>query len=195
MTTFMTNVMFQNFSEKMTMVIDLKKNPVQLYTYHFDEMKKLNSQAEKTPAMSETIMTEVVYPNNANPMGMLQGGRLVQWMDTASAICAQTHAGRIAVTASIDHVTFKNPAKVGDIISINAKVTRAFARSIEVYVHASSRKVISGEIHPVSEAFFVFVALDDNAHPTAVPKVKPESSFEKKHYKHTLLRKEGKKPA
>jgi len=97
-----------------------------------------NRPSEKSPAASETIMTEVVYPNDANPMGMLQGGRLVQWMDTASAICAQTHAGRIAVTASIDKVEFKNPAKVGDIISINAKVTRAFEKSMEVHVRAWS---------------------------------------------------------
>lgn len=138
-------------------------------------------------------MTEVVYPNDANPMGMLQGGRLVQWMDTASAICAQTHAGRIAVTASIDKVQFKNPAKVGDIISINAKVTRAFEKSMEVHVRAWSRKVISGEVFAVSEAYFIFVALDDNANPAPVPKLRPESSEEKTNYKNALQRRESKK--
>lgn len=153
---------------------------------------KPNKQTEKTPSISETIMTEVVYPNDANPMGMLQGGRLVQWMDTASAICAQTHAGRIAVTASINNVTFTNPAKVGDIISINAKVTRAFQRSMEVYVQASSRKIISGERYSISEAYFVFVALDDNANPSVVPKIKPETVLEKAQYKKALLRKENK---
>lgn len=138
-------------------------------------------------------MTEVVYPNDANPMGMLQGGRLVQWMDTASAICAQTHAGRIAVTASIDKVEFKNPAKVGDIISINAKVTRAFEKSMEVHVRAWSRKVISGEVFAVSEAYFIFVALDDNANPAPVPKLRPESAEEKANYKNALHRRERKK--
>ncbi|HEY1030468.1 MAG TPA: acyl-CoA thioesterase [Flavipsychrobacter sp.] len=156
-------------------------------------MEKLNKKRkDKTPAMSETIMTEVVYPNDANPIGMLQGGRLVQWMDTASAICAQTHAGRIAVTASINKVEFKSPAKVGDIISINAKVTRAFDRSMEIYVYASSRKVISGEIYPICEAYFVFVALDDNANPTTVPALKPETATEKTFYKNALVRREGK---
>lgn len=152
-----------------------------------------NRPSEKSPAASETIMTEVVYPNDANPMGMLQGGRLVQWMDTASAICAQTHAGRIAVTASIDKVQFKNPAKVGDIISINAKVTRAFEKSMEVHVRAWSRKVISGEVFAVSEAYFIFVALDDNANPAPVPKLRPESSEEKTNYKNALQRRESKK--
>lgn len=155
-------------------------------------MERINRQMEKTPAASETIMTEVVYPNDANPMGMLQGGRLVQWMDTASAICAQTHGGRIAVTASIDKVVFKSPAKVGDIISINAKVTRAFKHSMEVHVQAWSRKIISGEVYPVCEAYFIFVALDDNTNPATIPRLKPESSAEKLHYKNAQLRRESK---
>ncbi len=177
----------------MIIVIDLKRISGQFYTHHFKIMKRLNQPTDKTPSMSETIMTEVVYPNDANPMGMLQGGRLIQWMDTASAICAQTHAGRITVTASIDKVKFKNPANVGDIISINAKITRAFARSVEVYVHASSRKIISGEIHPVCEAYFIFVALADNAHPATVPKIKPQTDSEKTDYKNALLRKRNRK--
>lgn len=151
-------------------------------------MNNKKQLTEKPPSASETIMTEVVYPNDANPMGMLQGGRLVQWMDTASAICAQTHAGRIAVTISIDKVEFKNPAKVGDIISINAKVTRAFDKSMEIHVRAWSRKVLSGEIYPISDAYFVFVALDDNAKTALVPKLKPESAEEKSNYKDALSR-------
>lgn len=153
----------------------------------------MNCHSAKTPTMSATIMTEVVYPNDANPMGMLQGGRIIQWMDTASAICAQTHAGRIAVTASIDNVKFKYPAKTGDIISIHAKITRAFSSSMEILVHVSSRAVLSGEINPVCEAHFVFVALDDNANPVAVPNVKPETQEEKEHYKNALLRKNHKR--
>ncbi len=148
-----------------------------------------NNDREKTVADSETIMTEVVYPNDANPMGMLQGGRLMQWMDTASAVCAQTHAGRIAVTVSIDKVSFKNPARVGDIINIKARMTRAFNKSMEIFVQAWSRKIISGEIHLINEAYFTFVALDENAKTTTVPKIKPLNTEEKVQYKQALSRK------
>ncbi|WP_276134288.1 acyl-CoA thioesterase [Polluticoccus soli] len=136
-------------------------------------MKKTKSTTE-----SEVVMTEVVYPNDANPMGMLQGGRLVQWMDTASAVCAQTHAGRIAVTALLDKVVFKSPARVGDIITINAKLVAAFSTSMEVCVQAWARKVISGDKHPVCEAYFTFVALDGNAKPASVPKLKLKTAEE-----------------
>jgi acyl-CoA hydrolase len=142
----------------------------------------------RIPAYSETIMTEVVHPNDTNPMGMLQGGRLIQWMDIASAVCAQTHAGRIAVTKSIDQLTFKNPAKAGDIITINAKVTRTFSSSMEIKVKAFARKIITNETYPINEAYFTFVAIDDNAKPVEVPVLKPESTEEKKDYKSALER-------
>ena len=86
------------------------------------------NKKHKSPKDSETIMTQVVCPNDTNPMGILQGGKLVQWMDIASAVCAQNHAENICVTASIDSVKFKSPAKVGDIITIKAKITRAFRK-------------------------------------------------------------------
>jgi acyl-CoA hydrolase len=145
--------------------------------------------SEKHPSKSETVMTQVVYPNDTNPMGMLQGGKLVQWMDTASAVCAQTHAERIAVTVSLNKVFFRNPAKTGDIITIKAKITRAFGTSMEIFVRAWARNVLSTETYLINEAYFIFVALDDNANPVVVPKVKPTTTEEKLHYKQALTRK------
>ena len=113
----------------------------------------------KAPAISETVKTEVVCPNDTNPMGMLQGGRLVQWMDIAAAVCAEIHAEKICVTAMINKVDFKHPAFVGDIITIRAKITRAFNTSMEIFVQASSRKVLTGKNIVISEAFFIFVAV------------------------------------
>ena len=139
-------------------------------------------QISKTPKHSQTIMTEVVFPNDTNPMGMLQGGRMVQWMDIASAVCAQNHAERICVTASIDVVKFKAAAKVGDIITIKAKITRSFNSSMEIFVQAWAKKVISQKAYLINEAFFTFLALDENAVPTVVPKVLPTTDEEKREY-------------
>ena len=147
-------------------------------------MKKI-----KTSKNSETIMTEIVCPNDTNPMGILQGGRLVQWMDIASAICAQNHAEHICVTASIDSVKFKTPAKVGDIITIKAKMTRSFNSSMEIFVEAWAKKILSQKAYLINEAYFTFVALDDNANPAIVPAIKPSSETEKKEYLNALKRK------
>jgi acyl-CoA hydrolase len=94
---------------------------------------------ERSPNYSKTTKTEVVCPNDTNPMGILQGGRLVQWMDIAAAVCAQTHSGKICVTVSIDTVSFIRPAYVGDILTIEAKITRAFTTSMEIMVSAWSK--------------------------------------------------------
>lgn len=117
----------------------------------------------KTPSYSETIKTEVVCPNDTNPMGILQGGRLVQWMDIAVAVSAQTHADGICVTASIDNVKFYHSAKVGDILTIRARVTRAFNTSMEIMVEAFVRDVYHNNPKPLSLAYFTFVAIDKEA--------------------------------
>lgn len=148
-------------------------------------------QKSKTPKQSETIMTEVVFPNDTNPMGMLQGGRLVHWMDIASAVCAQNHAEHICVTASIDSVKFKAPAKVGDIIKIKAKVTRAFHSSMEIFVEVWAKKVLTQKEYLISEAYFTFVAIDDNANPTPVMHINPKTDREKAEF----IAAEGRKKA
>lgn len=113
-------------------------------------------------------------------MGILQGGRLVEWMDIASAVCAQTHAGKICVTASINHVDFYEAAKVGDIITISAKITRAFNTSMEIFVQAFARKVLVGKKFLISEAYFTFVAIDEKGKATGVISVSPKTILEKK---------------
>lgn len=145
----------------------------------------------KNPSDSEIIKTEVVCPNDANPMGILQGGRLVEWMDIGAAVCAQTHSGKICVTASINHVDFNAAAKVGDIISICARITRAFNSSMEIFVESYARKVLDGKKYLISDAYFSFVALDENGKASPVIELKPVSASEKKQFKAALLRREN----
>jgi len=145
----------------------------------------------KPPSLSETIKTEVVCPNDTNPMGLLQGGRLVQWMDIAAAVCAQNHAEKICVTACIENVHFKSSARIGDILTIKARITRAFNTSMEILVVAHAKNVLSQKSYLVSEAYFIFVALDDHAHLTAVPSVKPETTADKQNFRSALLRKKN----
>lgn len=146
----------------------------------------------KSPSASETIKTEVVCPNDTNPMGLLLGGRLVQWMDIAAAICAQNHAEKICVTASIDNVNFKSSARVGDVITIKARITRAFKTSMEIFVETHSKNVLSRENHLINEAYFTFVALDDHARVTSVPEVLPKTKREKEQFEQAMKRRKTK---
>ena len=153
--------------------------------------KAVNMQTVELKSImdSETIMTEIVFPNDTNPMGILQGGRLMHWMDIASAVCAQRHADRIAVTASIDKVYFRHPVYLGDILTIKARITRAFTTSMEIFVEVWARKVKSGETFLTNHAYFTFVAIDDNAVPVKIPVIVPETPEEKRQFKDALKRK------
>ena len=144
----------------------------------------------KTPSYSETVKTEVVCPNDTNPMGILQGGRLVQWMDIAAAVCAQTHANGICVTVSIDQVRFYNSAKVGDILTIRAKITRAFTSSMEIMVTATARNVFDPIERSLSIAYFTFVAIDQYAQKRPVLPVIIETEEDEENYRLAGGRKE-----
>lgn len=143
----------------------------------------------KTSKNSEVIMTEIVFPNDTNPMGILQGGRLMHWMDIASAVCAQTHSEKIAVTVSIDKVYFKHPVHLGDMLTIKAKITRVFKTSMEIYVEVWARKVKTSKVFLTNHAYFTFVAIDDNAKPIPIPPIKAVTPEEKKQYISALKRK------
>ena len=127
----------------------------------------------RTPSYSETIKTEIVCPNDTNPVGILMGGRLLEWMDVAAAVCAQVHTEQVCVTAMINKVAFRKPAKIGDVITIKASITRAFRTSMEIKVTAAARNYLSGNQYDVSDAYFTFVALNKDGKTTQVPGVSP----------------------
>jgi len=143
----------------------------------------------RTPSYSETIKTEIVCPNDTNPVGILMGGRLVEWMDVAAAVCAQVHTEQVCVTAMINKVAFRKPAKIGDVITIKASITRAFRTSMEIKVTAAARNYLSGNQYDVSDAYFTFVALNKEGKTTEVPAVLPETDSELNEYEQALVRK------
>ena len=91
----------------------------------------------KRPSESLTVMTEIVLPNDTNNLNNLFGGQLLSWMDRCAAIAAHRHSRRIAVTASVNNVSFKQAIPVGSIVTLEAKVSRAFYSSMEVYVEVT----------------------------------------------------------
>src|SRR5947207_15047428 len=88
----------------------------------------------KTPTESSVTMTELVLPNDSNTFGNLIGGRLMYWMDIAAALAAMKHFGAPVVTASVDNISFEAPIKIGNVVHIEAKVSRAFNTSMEVHL-------------------------------------------------------------
>ncbi|WP_026904881.1 acyl-CoA thioesterase [Pedobacter glucosidilyticus] len=135
-------------------------------------------------------MNELVLPNDTNTLNNLMGGRLLHWMDIAAAISAQRHSNHIVVTASVDNVSFKQPIKLGDVVTINAKVTRAFHTSVEVRLDVWAENIPSGTRIKSNEAYYTFVALNDEGKTVPVPELIPESDEEKALYDGALRRRQ-----
>jgi len=144
----------------------------------------------KHPEESMVRMTELVLPNDTNTLNNLMGGRLMHWMDIVSAISAQKHSNRIVVTASVDNVSFREPIALGNVVTLEAKVTRAFNSSMEVSIKVWSEDIPTGKCFASNSAFFTFVAVDQSGRPIDVPEVVPQTDEEKELYAGALRRRQ-----
>ena len=139
---------------------------------------------------SLTINTEHVLPNDTNHVGGLFGGRLMQWMDITSAIAAHRHCKRVTVTASVNHISFDKQIKQGSIVTLEAKVSRAFNTSMEVHLKVWGEDFQHQYKYKSNEAYYTFVALDPNRKPRTVPQLSPETEDEKRLFEGALRRRQ-----
>jgi acyl-CoA hydrolase len=153
-----------------------------------DGNEKLTRPRPVRESISE--MTEIVLPNDANPLNSLLGGRLMHWIDLAGAMAAHRHARAYVVTASIDHMDFLVPVRVGDFVVLRSSVNRVFRTSMEVGVKVWVENYRSEENRHVSSAYLTFVAVDAAGNRVAVPPVVPETEDEKRRYEGAVRRRE-----
>ena len=144
----------------------------------------------KTPSESITVMTEIVLPNDTNALHNLRGGKILHWMDIASAIAAGRHSNAVVVTASVDNVSFENPIKLGDVVIATAQVTRVFNTSMETHIEVWAENLPTQTRYRCNEAYYTFVALDSNGKPKKCAPLVPETEAEQKRYDGALRRRQ-----
>ena len=144
----------------------------------------------RTPLESRTIITDLVLPSETNPIGNMFGGELLARMDRAAGIAARRHSRRITVTASVNHVAFNKMIPLGSVVTVEAKVSRAFKSSMEIYMDVWIEDRESGMRSKANEAIYTFVAVDEMGSPVPVPPVKPETDLEKERYDAALRRRQ-----
>jgi acyl-CoA hydrolase len=155
---------------------------------HIPAAKGLKSSVEQGIAgrpvsASRTQMTEIVLPQDSNVLGNILGGRVMHLIDIAGAIAAHRHCHQQVVTASVDHLDFLNPVRVGDLIVLEAQVNRAFRTSLEVGVEVFSEDATAGVRKHTTQAFLTFVALDREGKPVPVPTLIVKTNEERKRYR------------
>src|ERR1700683_3461214 len=139
---------------------------------------------------SQSEMAEIVLPNDANPLGALLGGRLMHWIDLAAAMAMHRHARSYAVTASVDHIDFLVPVRVGDLVILRSSVNRAFRTSAEVGVKVFVENYIADTSQHVASAYLTFVAIDAKGNHLKVPAVIPETEEQQRRYDEAGRRRE-----
>ena len=142
-----------------------------------------NHPMVRTVASTQSEMTEIILPNDTNMLGNLLGGRLMHFIDVTGAMAAYRHARTHVVTASMDHIDFIQPVRLGDLVTLKSSVNRAFTSSMEVGVKVWAENTRTGAVSHVASAYLVFVAVDEHGRLQKVPQLKPETPDEIRRYR------------
>ena len=144
----------------------------------------------KTPENSKTVQTDLVLPGDTNSLNSLFGGELLARMDRVASIAAIKHSEQVVVTASVNNVAFGEPVPVGSILTIEAKVSRAFKSSMEVFIDVWKQTKTNPKMTKVNEAIYTFVALNKQGKTVEVPQIVPKTDLEKSRYNAALRRRQ-----
>ena len=129
-----------------------------------------------------TLVVRRMLPSHANPSGAVFGGEILKACDEAAGIAAGRHARRRVVTAAIDAMEFREPARIGEVLTCKAAVNAAFGSSMEVGVRVEAEDLLTGDVRHTNSAYFVMVALDDEGSPVNVDDVEPATDDERRRH-------------
>ncbi|HEY3740715.1 MAG TPA: acyl-CoA thioesterase [Bryobacteraceae bacterium] len=140
---------------------------------------------------SKAEYSALAMPNDANPLGTLFGGRVMSLVDLSASISAHRHARCPVVTASIDHMNFLVPVRIGDLITCYSQVNRVFRTSMEVGVRVMVENLSTGEKKHTSTAYLTFVALDPSGERVTLAQAMPETADERRRFDQALERRQA----
>ncbi|MFM9880890.1 MAG: acyl-CoA thioesterase [Burkholderiaceae bacterium] len=135
-------------------------------------MSSRNSPAAvQLPTDTSLVLKVIPMPADCNANGDIFGGWVMAQVDLAGAVLAARHVrGRMA-TVAVNQFIFKQPVRVGDILSFFSHLTRIGNTSITVQVEVYAERFASqGSYIKVTEASLTYVAIDDQGKPRPVPK-------------------------
>jgi uncharacterized protein (TIGR00369 family) len=143
---------------------------------------------ERHPRDSEAVMTELMMPHHANILGNVFGGVILSLVDRVAAVAAIRHAGRHCVTVSVDKVDFKEPIRIGELVTAYARVNYTGRTSMEVGVRIVAENMVTGDRRNTNSCYVTFVALGDDGRPVEIPQLVPQSPDEKRRWDRARLR-------
>lgn len=134
----------------------------------------------KPISASRITLAMMMQPEHGNFHGNVHGGWIMKWVDEAGALACMRHSQRRVVTVAVDQMIFRQPIRIGDLVTLNAEVSYVGRTSMEAEVHVTSENPITGECTHTNTAYLVYVALDENGQPCAVPPLFAENEIEQR---------------
>ena len=129
---------------------------------------------------SRISIAQMMQPEHANNLGNVHGGWIMKLVDEAGALACMRHAQRRVVTVAIDSMSFRHPIKTSDLVILNAEVSYTGSTSMEAEVQVIAENPITGQRWQTNTAYLVYVALDDEGKPTAIPPIAAETIDEER---------------
>ncbi len=127
---------------------------------------------------SLVTLAQFMQPEHANPLGNIHGGWIMKLVDECGALACMRHTRTRVVTVAIDSMTFRQPIRVGDLVTLTAEVTYTGRTSLEAEVLVEAENPLTGLKTHTNQAYLVYVALDENGQPVAIPPVVAENPEE-----------------
>jgi acyl-CoA hydrolase len=141
-------------------------------------------------AKHQLSMTVLMTPDMANFSGKVHGGHILKLLDQVAYACASRYAGMYVVTLSVDRVQFRQPVRVGELVTFFASVNYTGRTSMEVGIKVVSEDIHQGIATHTNSCFFTMVAMDENGKSAEVPQLEPETDEEKHRWRSAELRKQ-----
>lgn len=148
-------------------------------TFHRRDFDKPPPLTPKPMSASKSILSQLMLPNDANPMGNVHGGSVMKMVDIATAIAAMRHCGRQVVTVALDHMSFLEPVYIGDLVTITSQVEYVGRTSMLVRAVVEAENPASGRKVHTSSCILTFVALGEDGRPVPVPPLEASTQEEK----------------
>ena len=144
----------------------------------------------RRPSESNVVLSQAMSITDANLSGNVHGGAIMKLCDTAAGLSAVKHSKSRVVTVAMDEMVFIEPVYLSDVVTLHAQVNDTGRTSMEVGVRVEAENTLSGQRRHVSTAYLVFVALDKDGNPKAVPRLEPETVDERRRMAEAKIRRE-----
>ncbi len=133
-------------------------------------------------SFSRSELAEVMMPHHANLLGKAFGGVILAMIDKAAATAAIRHAGRTCVTASFDHVSFREPIEIGELVRLLSSVNYVGRTSMEIGVKVLAMNIRTGTVRHTNSSYVTMVAIDEHGKPTPVPPLVLENDADRRRH-------------